>query len=182
MSNSSAPGGSVELDSTAASKPPPEFLTNVASVLFHCKERPTDHGGHPGIVCVFLCLTIDSSQTFATTTHYFAKWNFSSVDDLTGYVRVMKCMKLICHSTIMNVVTMSVCLCMCMFFRLLLVGGCESGDVSTSKASCCGITAWRTLSGSPHYKQVTSYEDDVNPVRGLNTYTHVHSQVPHVNI
>uniref|UniRef100_A0A671WAL4 NBAS subunit of NRZ tethering complex n=1 Tax=Sparus aurata TaxID=8175 RepID=A0A671WAL4_SPAAU len=47
--------------------------------------------------------------------------------------------------------------------RLLLVGGCESGDDSTSKASCLGITAWRTLSGSPHYKQVTSYEDDVNP-------------------
>uniref|UniRef100_A0A4W6EJH8 NBAS subunit of NRZ tethering complex n=1 Tax=Lates calcarifer TaxID=8187 RepID=A0A4W6EJH8_LATCA len=47
--------------------------------------------------------------------------------------------------------------------RLLLVGGCESGDDSTSKASCCGITAWRALSGSPHYKQVTSYEDDVNP-------------------
>ncbi|XP_062293103.1 NBAS subunit of NRZ tethering complex isoform X1 [Scomber scombrus] len=46
--------------------------------------------------------------------------------------------------------------------RLLLVGGCESGDDSTSKASCYGITAWRTLSGSPHYKQVTSYEDDVN--------------------
>ncbi|XP_022626095.1 neuroblastoma-amplified sequence isoform X1 [Seriola dumerili] len=47
--------------------------------------------------------------------------------------------------------------------RLLLVGGCESGDDSTSKASFCGITAWRALSGSPHYKQVTSYEDDVNP-------------------
>ncbi|TKS75992.1 Neuroblastoma-amplified sequence [Collichthys lucidus] len=47
--------------------------------------------------------------------------------------------------------------------RLLLVGGCESGDDSASKASCYGITAWRTLSGSPHYKQVTSYEDDVNP-------------------
>uniref|UniRef100_A0A671WBV7 NBAS subunit of NRZ tethering complex n=1 Tax=Sparus aurata TaxID=8175 RepID=A0A671WBV7_SPAAU len=51
--------------------------------------------------------------------------------------------------------------------RLLLVGGCESGDDSTSKASCLGITAWRTLSGSPHYKQVTSYEDDVNPKRGF---------------
>uniref|UniRef100_A0A3B5BP03 NBAS subunit of NRZ tethering complex n=1 Tax=Stegastes partitus TaxID=144197 RepID=A0A3B5BP03_9TELE len=49
--------------------------------------------------------------------------------------------------------------------RLLLVGGCESGDDGTSKASCCGITAWRTLSGSPHYKQVTSYEDDVGTVR-----------------
>uniref|UniRef100_A0A8C2ZUS6 NBAS subunit of NRZ tethering complex n=1 Tax=Cyclopterus lumpus TaxID=8103 RepID=A0A8C2ZUS6_CYCLU len=46
--------------------------------------------------------------------------------------------------------------------RLLLVGGCESGDHCTSKASCYGITAWRALSGSPHYKQVTSHEDDVN--------------------
>ncbi|KAK7906904.1 hypothetical protein WMY93_015516 [Mugilogobius chulae] len=53
--------------------------------------------------------------------------------------------------------------------RLLLVGGCEAGDESTSKASCYGITAWRALSGSPHYKQVTSYEDDVNinPKRGF---------------
>lgn len=63
-----------------------------------------------------------------------------------------------------------VCMCVCArFFRLLLVGGCESGDDSTSKASCLGITAWRTLSGSPHYKQVTSYEDDVNPVRRRHT-------------
>uniref|UniRef100_A0AAQ5ZXU3 Neuroblastoma-amplified sequence N-terminal domain-containing protein n=1 Tax=Amphiprion ocellaris TaxID=80972 RepID=A0AAQ5ZXU3_AMPOC len=44
--------------------------------------------------------------------------------------------------------------------RLLLVGGCESGDDGPSKASCCGITAWRALSASPHYKQVSSYEDD----------------------
>ncbi|XP_037607505.1 neuroblastoma-amplified sequence [Sebastes umbrosus] len=53
--------------------------------------------------------------------------------------------------------------------RLLLVGGCESGDDCTSKASCYGITAWRALSGSPHYKQVTSYEDDVsaNQKRGF---------------
>ncbi|XP_029318532.1 LOW QUALITY PROTEIN: NBAS subunit of NRZ tethering complex [Cottoperca gobio] len=53
--------------------------------------------------------------------------------------------------------------------RLLLVGGCESGDDCTSKASSYGITAWRTLSGSPHYKQVTSYEDDVsaNQKRGF---------------
>ncbi|XP_033846650.1 NBAS subunit of NRZ tethering complex [Periophthalmus magnuspinnatus] len=53
--------------------------------------------------------------------------------------------------------------------RLLLVGGCEAGDESPSKASRCGITAWRALSGSPHYKQVTSYEDDVNtnPKRGF---------------
>uniref|UniRef100_G3PAX7 NBAS subunit of NRZ tethering complex n=1 Tax=Gasterosteus aculeatus aculeatus TaxID=481459 RepID=G3PAX7_GASAC len=53
--------------------------------------------------------------------------------------------------------------------RLLLVGGCESGDDCTSKASCYGITAWRALSGSPHYKQVTGYEDDVraNQKRGF---------------
>uniref|UniRef100_A0A7N8WRD2 NBAS subunit of NRZ tethering complex n=1 Tax=Mastacembelus armatus TaxID=205130 RepID=A0A7N8WRD2_9TELE len=54
--------------------------------------------------------------------------------------------------------------------RLLLVGGCELGDNSISKASCCGITAWRSLSGSPYYKQVTSYEDDLNTVRPPHTY------------
>uniref|UniRef100_A0A671NLZ3 Neuroblastoma-amplified sequence N-terminal domain-containing protein n=1 Tax=Sinocyclocheilus anshuiensis TaxID=1608454 RepID=A0A671NLZ3_9TELE len=48
--------------------------------------------------------------------------------------------------------------------RLLLVGGCESGDSNVSRASRCGITAWRVLSGSPHYKQVTSYEDDISAV------------------
>ncbi|XP_054589706.1 NBAS subunit of NRZ tethering complex isoform X1 [Nothobranchius furzeri] len=47
--------------------------------------------------------------------------------------------------------------------RLLLIGGCESGDDGASKASRSGITAWRALSSSPHYKQVTSYEDDVSP-------------------
>uniref|UniRef100_A0AAR2M583 Neuroblastoma-amplified sequence N-terminal domain-containing protein n=1 Tax=Pygocentrus nattereri TaxID=42514 RepID=A0AAR2M583_PYGNA len=46
--------------------------------------------------------------------------------------------------------------------RLLLVGGCESNDSKASRATRCGITAWRVLSGSPHYKQVTSYEDDVS--------------------
>ncbi|KAM9703151.1 NBAS subunit of NRZ tethering complex [Menidia menidia] len=53
--------------------------------------------------------------------------------------------------------------------RLLLVGGCEAGDDGASKASCCGITAWRALSGSPHYKQVTCYEDDIslNQKRGF---------------
>ncbi|XP_016080231.1 PREDICTED: neuroblastoma-amplified sequence [Miniopterus natalensis] len=40
--------------------------------------------------------------------------------------------------------------------RLLLVGGCESADVSTSTASSSGLSAWRVLSGSPYYKQVTS--------------------------
>uniref|UniRef100_A0A673GLC1 NBAS subunit of NRZ tethering complex n=1 Tax=Sinocyclocheilus rhinocerous TaxID=307959 RepID=A0A673GLC1_9TELE len=46
--------------------------------------------------------------------------------------------------------------------RLLLVGGCESRDSDVSRASRCGITAWRVLSGSPHYKQVISYEDDIS--------------------
>lgn len=66
-------------------------------------------------------------------------------------------------------------MCVFLFFRLLLVGGCESGDDSASKASCCGITAWRALSGSPHYKQVTSYEDDVSMARS-HTCTHVFMQ------
>uniref|UniRef100_A0A8K9WR96 NBAS subunit of NRZ tethering complex n=1 Tax=Oncorhynchus mykiss TaxID=8022 RepID=A0A8K9WR96_ONCMY len=46
--------------------------------------------------------------------------------------------------------------------RLLLVGGCESGVDDASRATRCGLTAWRALSGSPHYKQVTSYEDDTS--------------------
>ncbi|XP_035278775.1 neuroblastoma-amplified sequence [Anguilla anguilla] len=45
--------------------------------------------------------------------------------------------------------------------RLLLIGGCEGGDEVSSKAARCGLTAWRALSGAPHYKQVTSYEDDM---------------------
>ncbi|KAM9016498.1 NBAS subunit of NRZ tethering complex isoform 2-T2 [Ara ararauna] len=53
--------------------------------------------------------------------------------------------------------------------RLLLVGGCETHEEEVSKASGCGISAWRVLSGSPHYKEVTSYEDDVRTAqrRGL---------------
>ncbi|KAM4694417.1 NBAS subunit of NRZ tethering complex [Discoglossus pictus] len=45
--------------------------------------------------------------------------------------------------------------------RLLLVGGSETNEDGASKATQCGISAWRVLSGSPHYKQVTNYEDDV---------------------
>ncbi|XP_041419494.1 neuroblastoma-amplified sequence isoform X2 [Xenopus laevis] len=45
--------------------------------------------------------------------------------------------------------------------RLLLVGGIGTNEDGVSKATQCGITAWRVLSGSPHYKQVTNYEDDV---------------------
>ncbi|KAM9554241.1 NBAS subunit of NRZ tethering complex [Salvelinus alpinus] len=55
--------------------------------------------------------------------------------------------------------------------RLLLVGGCESGVDDASRATRCGLTAWRALSGSPHYKQVTSYEDDTctNQKKGFFT-------------
>uniref|UniRef100_A0A663MT24 NBAS subunit of NRZ tethering complex n=1 Tax=Athene cunicularia TaxID=194338 RepID=A0A663MT24_ATHCN len=48
--------------------------------------------------------------------------------------------------------------------RLLLVGGCETDEDGVSKAAGCGISAWRVLSGSPHYKQVTNYEDDIRTV------------------
>ncbi|XP_019512177.1 PREDICTED: neuroblastoma-amplified sequence [Hipposideros armiger] len=48
--------------------------------------------------------------------------------------------------------------------RLLLVGGCESAEVGISKASSCGLSAWRVLSGSPYYKQVTNGDDKVTAV------------------
>ncbi len=34
----------------------PELLATVASVLSHCRERPTDHCGHCGSVCVLSVL------------------------------------------------------------------------------------------------------------------------------
>ncbi|KAM8953953.1 NBAS subunit of NRZ tethering complex isoform 2-T2 [Pelodytes ibericus] len=45
--------------------------------------------------------------------------------------------------------------------RLLLVGGSESNEDGVSKATQCGLSAWRVMSGSSHYKLVTNYEDDV---------------------
>ncbi|XP_014586788.2 NBAS subunit of NRZ tethering complex [Equus caballus] len=48
--------------------------------------------------------------------------------------------------------------------RLLLVGGCETAEVGTSKASSSGLSAWRVLSGSPYYKQVTNGGDRVTAV------------------
>uniref|UniRef100_A0A8C5QYE1 NBAS subunit of NRZ tethering complex n=1 Tax=Leptobrachium leishanense TaxID=445787 RepID=A0A8C5QYE1_9ANUR len=45
--------------------------------------------------------------------------------------------------------------------RLLLIGGNETDEDGVSKATACGITAWRVMSGSMHYKLVTRYEDDV---------------------
>ncbi|XP_004686491.1 PREDICTED: neuroblastoma-amplified sequence [Condylura cristata] len=48
--------------------------------------------------------------------------------------------------------------------RLLLVGGCETAEVGISKASSCGLSAWRVLSGSPYYKQVTNGGDKVTAV------------------
>nr|XP_013810514.1 PREDICTED: neuroblastoma-amplified sequence isoform X2 [Apteryx mantelli mantelli] len=49
--------------------------------------------------------------------------------------------------------------------RLLLVGGCETDEDGVSKAAGCGLSAWRVLSGSPHYKLVISYEDDIRTVQ-----------------
>ncbi|XP_069350100.1 NBAS subunit of NRZ tethering complex isoform X1 [Eulemur rufifrons] len=48
--------------------------------------------------------------------------------------------------------------------RLLLVGGCETAEAGMSKASSCGLSAWRVLSGSPYYKQVTNGGDKVTVV------------------
>ncbi|XP_075057514.1 NBAS subunit of NRZ tethering complex isoform X2 [Mixophyes fleayi] len=45
--------------------------------------------------------------------------------------------------------------------RLLLVGGSATNEDGVSKATQWGLSAWRVLSGSPHYKQVTNYKDDV---------------------
>ncbi|XP_077167102.1 NBAS subunit of NRZ tethering complex isoform X2 [Paroedura picta] len=51
--------------------------------------------------------------------------------------------------------------------RLLIIGGCETDDeaVGVSKAASCGLSAWRILSGSPYYKQVTNYEDDIGTAK-----------------
>ncbi|KAF0870718.1 NBAS protein, partial [Crocuta crocuta] len=48
--------------------------------------------------------------------------------------------------------------------RLLLVGGCETAEVGISKAASNGLSAWRVLSGSPYYKQVTNGGDRVTAV------------------
>ncbi|XP_053141424.1 NBAS subunit of NRZ tethering complex isoform X2 [Hemicordylus capensis] len=51
--------------------------------------------------------------------------------------------------------------------RLLIIGGYETEDDGTgvSKASSCGLSAWRVLSGSPYYKQLTSYEGDIGTAK-----------------
>uniref|UniRef100_A0A8C6AAF1 NBAS subunit of NRZ tethering complex n=1 Tax=Marmota marmota marmota TaxID=9994 RepID=A0A8C6AAF1_MARMA len=48
--------------------------------------------------------------------------------------------------------------------RLLLVGGCETADMGPTTAAGCGLSAWRVLSGSPYYKQVTDGGDRVTTV------------------
>ncbi|KAM5126870.1 LOW QUALITY PROTEIN: NBAS subunit of NRZ tethering complex-like [Callospermophilus lateralis] len=48
--------------------------------------------------------------------------------------------------------------------RLLLVGGCETADMGPTTAAGCGLSAWRVLSGSPYYKQVTNGGDRVTTV------------------
>ncbi|XP_077593113.1 NBAS subunit of NRZ tethering complex isoform X2 [Stigmatopora nigra] len=52
--------------------------------------------------------------------------------------------------------------------RLLLVAGRPTGDDGGSEAGSCGLSAWRALSASPHYKQVTGYQDDVHPSQKRN--------------
>ena len=55
---------------------------------------------------------------------------------------------------------------------LLIVTGLASPstDLWQTKAGQEGITAWRVLSGSPHYKMVTDYEQEnmVNIVENIN--------------
>nr|XP_056712438.1 NBAS subunit of NRZ tethering complex [Euleptes europaea] len=56
--------------------------------------------------------------------------------------------------------------------RLLIIGGCETDDdgAGASKAASCGLSAWRVLSGSPYYKQVISYEDDIGTAKRLSLF------------
>uniref|UniRef100_A0A4W4GYP0 Neuroblastoma-amplified sequence n=1 Tax=Electrophorus electricus TaxID=8005 RepID=A0A4W4GYP0_ELEEL len=55
--------------------------------------------------------------------------------------------------------------------RLLLLGGCEMGDRrGVSQATARGLTAWRVLSGSPHYKQMTRHQDDISAVRQTDLF------------
>ncbi|KAM3855647.1 NBAS subunit of NRZ tethering complex isoform 2-T2 [Vipera latastei] len=60
--------------------------------------------------------------------------------------------------------------------RVLIIGGYEVDDdgAGMSKASSCGLSVWRVLSGSPYYKQVTSYEDDVGIVKKSSLFKIFH--------
>ena len=56
---------------------------------------------------------------------------------------------------------------------ILLIGGAadpdpDTGEIIAPSAVQCGLTAWRMLSGSPHYKLVTDYEHDVGMVSPLH--------------
>lgn len=72
-------------------------------------------------------------------------------------------------------------ICFCIFCRLLLVGGCETDEDGVSKATACGISAWRVLSGSPHYKQVTSYEDDIKTVSIFSLFNFLEGMIIVIN-
>ncbi|XP_026530082.1 neuroblastoma-amplified sequence [Notechis scutatus] len=60
--------------------------------------------------------------------------------------------------------------------RVLIIGGYEMDDdgAGMSKASSCGLSIWRVLSGAPYYKQVTSYEDDVGIVKKSSLFKIFH--------
>ncbi|XP_063170753.1 NBAS subunit of NRZ tethering complex [Candoia aspera] len=60
--------------------------------------------------------------------------------------------------------------------RLLIIGGCEVDDdgAGVSKASNYGLSIWRVLSGSPYYKQVTNYEDDVRIAKKSSLFKILH--------
>ncbi len=103
-------------------------------------------------VCVYICLYV-----LFTCVDQIPFLFHQPVEDYFILISVLRCSVCVFSSD-------SCCWCVCVFLRLLLVGGCESGDSDVSRASRCGITAWRVLSGSPHYKQVTSYEDDISAV------------------
>lgn len=53
---------------------------------------------------------------------------------------------------------------------LLYVGGSGQNDDGVSVATREGLTAWRILSDSPHYKLVTDYSEDLSKVHVYNTY------------
>jgi hypothetical protein len=48
---------------------------------------------------------------------------------------------------------------------ILIIGGQADPTEEEGTAASHGVTVWRILSGSPHYKMVTDYEQDLNAVK-----------------
>ncbi|XP_052794949.1 NBAS subunit of NRZ tethering complex-like [Mya arenaria] len=53
---------------------------------------------------------------------------------------------------------------------LLYVGGGGDGEEGVTTATREGLTAWRILSDSPHYKLITDYADDLNKAQGKKRF------------